>query len=68
MVRAGRAIYTADMKKPSMDRTERVEDGAEEELLAIDAYEELAVFFDEENPMDLVSLGRISADRAISNP
>jgi hypothetical protein len=38
--------------KPAKSPAEIVDDGAEEE--AVDAYEELAIFFDEEDPASLV--------------
>ena len=53
MVAAGRPVYTASMKKkPAQHPPEIADDGAEEE--AVDAYEELAIFFDEEDPASLV--------------
>lgn len=58
MVTGRRRIYTACVKnKPAKNLPQKLDDGAEEDLSAVDAYEELAVFFDEEDPMALVSSG-----------
>jgi hypothetical protein len=54
-------------KKQPKPRAEKIEDDADDSM-AIDAYEELAVFFDEEDPLSLVSLGRAASARALSNP
>lgn len=53
--------------KHAKPKAEKIEDDADDRL-AIDAYEELAVFFDDEDPLSLVPLGRLSGARSISNP
>lgn len=61
-------VYTAVVKnKHAKPKAEKIEDDADDRL-AIDAYEELAVFFDDEDPLSLVPLGRLSGARSISNP
>jgi hypothetical protein len=45
------------MKKPGKNPAEFSAQEDADELMEVDAYEELAVFFDEESPMKLVAHG-----------